>query len=50
MSRIIVFDANETLLDVSAMEPRFIRIFGEPSALRIPISRPISLRLLPSRQ
>lgn len=34
MSRIIVFDVNETLLDVSAMEPRFIRIFGEPSALR----------------
>jgi 2-haloacid dehalogenase len=34
MPRILVFDVNETLLDVSAMEPHFIRIFGEPSALR----------------
>lgn len=34
MPRIIVFDVNETLLDVTAMEPHFIRIFGEASALR----------------
>lgn len=34
MSRILVFDVNETLLDVRAMEPQFVRIFGDPGALR----------------
>lgn len=32
--RIIVFDVNETLLDVRAMEPHFTRIFGGARALR----------------
>lgn len=34
MPRIIVFDVNETLLDVSALEPHFVRVFGEARALR----------------
>ena len=34
MPRIIVFDVNETLLDVSALEPDFVRVFGDGRALR----------------
>lgn len=34
MPRIIVFDVNETLLDVSALEPYFVRVFGDGRALR----------------
>jgi 2-haloacid dehalogenase len=34
MPRIIVFDVNETLLDVSALEPHFVRVFGDGRALR----------------
>jgi 2-haloacid dehalogenase len=34
MPRIIVFDVNETLLDVSALEPHFIRVFGDGCMLR----------------
>lgn len=33
-SRIIVFDVNETLLDVSALEPHFVRVFGDRRVLR----------------
>ena len=33
-SRIIVFDVNETLLDVNALEPHFARAFGSASACR----------------
>ena len=32
--RIIVFDVNETLLDVGALEPHFARAFGDPRVLR----------------
>jgi 2-haloacid dehalogenase len=31
----IVFDVNETLLDLTTMEPTFERIFGEKSAMRL---------------
>jgi 2-haloalkanoic acid dehalogenase type II len=34
MPRIIVFDVNETLLDVRALEPLFRRVFGDETALR----------------
>src|SRR6201993_539703 len=32
---LIVFDVNETLLDLETMEPIFQRIFGEKSAMRL---------------
>jgi 2-haloacid dehalogenase len=32
---LIVFDVNETLLDLGAMEPTFQRIFGEKNAMRL---------------
>jgi len=32
---LIVFDVNETLLDLASMEPTFERIFGERSAMRL---------------
>src|SRR4029450_13443050 len=32
---LIVFDVNETLLDLETMEPTFERIFGEKSAVRL---------------
>ena len=32
---LIVFDVNETLLDLQTMEPTFERIFGEKSAMRL---------------
>jgi 2-haloacid dehalogenase len=32
---LIVFDVNETLLDLRTMEPIFARIFGEPCAMRL---------------
>ena len=31
---IIVFDVNETLLDITTLEPLFDRVFGDPSSLR----------------
>ena len=34
-SPLIVFDVNETLLDLKTMEPTFQRIFGEKSAMRL---------------
>jgi 2-haloacid dehalogenase len=34
MARIIVFDVNETLLDINALEPHFTRVFGDGLALR----------------
>ena len=33
MRRILVFDVNETLLDLRALEPRFERVFGDRSVL-----------------
>jgi len=30
MKRVIVFDVNETLLDMSALDPHFQRVFGDP--------------------
>jgi hypothetical protein len=30
MRRVQVFDVNETLLDLAAMDPQFERIFGTP--------------------
>jgi 2-haloacid dehalogenase len=32
---LIVFDVNESLLDLAMMEPTFERIFGEKSAMRL---------------
>jgi hypothetical protein len=32
---LIVFDVNETLLDLETMEPTFKRIFGEKDAMRL---------------
>ena len=32
---LIVFDVNETLLDLGTMEPIFQRIFGDNSAMRL---------------
>ncbi len=32
MSRICVFDVNETLLDLRALDPQFARVFGDASA------------------
>ena len=32
---LVVFDVNETLLDLQTMEPTFERIFGEKSAMRL---------------
>src|SRR5262249_13075257 len=32
---LIVFDVNETLLDLAAMQPIFERIFGEKTAMRL---------------
>jgi len=34
MDRVIVFDVNETLLDLSALDPTFERIFGDAGARR----------------
>ena len=34
MRRIIVFDVNETLLDIGTLEPHFVRAFGDRSVLR----------------
>jgi len=31
---IVVFDVNETLLDITTLEPLFERVFGDPSVLR----------------
>jgi phosphoserine phosphatase len=36
---LIVFDVNETLLDLETMEPTFARIFGEKSAIRPVMAR-----------
>jgi 2-haloacid dehalogenase len=32
---LIVFDVNETLLDLETMEPTFHRIFGDKNAMRL---------------
>ena len=34
MSRVIVFDVNETLLDLRALEPHFQRIFGDGAVMK----------------
>jgi len=34
MPRACVFDVNETLLDLAALDPRFERVFGDPSVRR----------------
>ena len=34
MNRVIVFDVNETLLDLAALDPLFVRIFGDAGARR----------------
>jgi 2-haloacid dehalogenase len=34
MPRVIVFDVIETMLDTSALEPHFERVFGDPRVLR----------------
>ena len=37
---LIVFDVNETLLDLGTMEPTFQRIFGDKSAMRLWFRQP----------
>lgn len=32
---VIVFDVNETLLDLDALRPTFDRIFNDPAAMRL---------------
>lgn len=32
MPRVIVFDVNETLLDLAALDPAFKRVFGDVAA------------------
>jgi hypothetical protein len=32
---IIVFDVNETLLDLDSLDPVFARIFNDPAAMRL---------------
>lgn len=34
MSRVIVFDVNETLLDLSGLDPHFVHSFGDPAVRR----------------
>lgn len=34
MARVIAFDVNETLLDLRALDPDFVHIFGEASTRR----------------
>ncbi|MDQ3655068.1 MAG: haloacid dehalogenase type II, partial [Chloroflexota bacterium] len=34
MNRVIVFDVNETLLDVGALDPLFVRMFGDATVRR----------------
>ena len=34
LRRILVFDVNETMLDVNALEPHFARVFGDGRVLR----------------
>ncbi|MGI8644292.1 MAG: haloacid dehalogenase type II, partial [Thermomicrobiales bacterium] len=34
MPRVILFDVNETLLDLAALDPVFQQIFGDPSIRR----------------
>ncbi len=34
MPKVIVFDVNETLLDVKALQPHFVRVFGDANVLR----------------
>ena len=41
---LIVFDVNETLLDLQTMEPTFERIFGEKRAMRLWFANFISKR------
>jgi 2-haloacid dehalogenase len=31
---VLVFDVNETLIDINSMAPLFERIFGDPRAMR----------------
>ncbi|MBB5164495.1 hypothetical protein HNP02_004464 [Mycobacterium sp. AZCC_0083] len=33
-STVLVFDVNETLLDITALEPVFAKIFGDPRVRR----------------
>ena len=33
LSRVIVFDVNETMLDLRALEPQFQRVFGDSSVM-----------------
>ncbi|MDP9410630.1 MAG: haloacid dehalogenase type II, partial [Actinomycetota bacterium] len=35
MKRVCVFDVNETLLDLAALDPHFERIFGDASVRRL---------------
>ena len=32
---IIVFDVNETLMDLETLRPTFDRVFGDPAAMRL---------------
>ncbi len=32
MNRAVIFDVNETMLDLGALDPLFVRWFGDPTA------------------
>ncbi len=34
MSKVLVFDANETMLDLRALDPHFERVFGDAAVRR----------------
>ncbi len=46
MARVIVFDVNETLLDLRALDSDFQRLFGDPAARRLWFSQMLQLSLV----
>jgi FMN phosphatase YigB (HAD superfamily) len=46
MPRIIVFDVNETLLDVDALKPHFARAFGDELDINEPDLRAVADRII----
>jgi 2-haloacid dehalogenase len=45
MSKVIVFDVNETLLDLRALDPHFKRVFGSPIARQLWFSQMLQLAM-----
>jgi len=46
MPRVCVFDVNETLLDLRALDPQFERVFGDPGVRQLWFSQMIQLALV----